>query len=639
MNRLCIQLVSWLIVANLVSLPSALYGYAFLSEFVSSDLSSIRTSVVSDSDLIKHPRWDTGSAINLRFCTGGTGITNTTIYADNPAQENTELAADINSAIDSWNSALTNTDLSINDVTVSGACGPAEGTYFGGTSGGSAGNNDIFFNNVFESAGAGQIPNGVVAFTIINLQITDGEIEIVDADIVFNSEERFATETWINAQGVNPNCPVGGDSGCFSFLGVLTHEMGHLLGIAHSFVTDDNATDGLWSGATMFPAVSGLDQTIDISQLVRDDILAAKNLYADSGTFTGSTYGGRITGTVTRSNARGQRGAHITAFSIESNRTLAATLSSMSGTKGDPDGTYSIRGLPLNEEFIVFVEPADRSDPLNDNFVHSNFAYNAVNTPLAVALDDEGEGWRSFFIEAYPDTTITDLRVARDVSASPGITGATSFELSAGSPTQSGINFFISPTIPAPNDSYNLDLQITNRTDPGSGTLTITNSAPLQFEATLASQFEDLSGLSIEVSAIRDSDSEVFDWSSSLPSTSGWRTNSALVTLAPPSGTSNDLYEVSISLSASVDGETVELSSATRVALVSNWNQGSASVVFGDGTRGSSGGGGGGCVLSSSSTAPWTWVLMVIISMMLLRIGNLRSFATRRIKLFGMNLL
>jgi hypothetical protein len=93
-------------------------------------------------------------------------------------------------------------------------------------------------------------------FTGFYSQRTDGTYRINDADIVTNT--RYA---WTSA---------GEADGCsseFYIEGVMTHEVGHLLGLAHSNVT----------GSTMYPSVSSCNN--GPASLENDDKAAISDLY------------------------------------------------------------------------------------------------------------------------------------------------------------------------------------------------------------------------------------------------------------------------------------------------------------------------------------------------------------------------
>jgi len=115
-----------------------------------------------------------------------------------------------------------------------------------------------------------------------------------------------------------------------SFFLTVVHEFGHAIGLQHSMTS-----------ATMATAVTRA--TMKGAPLAADDIASVSLLYPAAG-YAAST--GSISGNVTLSNA-GVNMASVVALST--NGTAIGTLT-------NPDGTYSIDGLPP-DQYLVYVHP------------------------------------------------------------------------------------------------------------------------------------------------------------------------------------------------------------------------------------------------------------------------------------------
>lgn len=564
------------------------FAYGFLDLFVSPDLTSYRTSSVSSIDLIQSPKWNTSSPIEVVLCTGGTGYSNANISF--VADQEAELLADINTALNTWETAGNGSQIDFAVATSSAGCGPNYGTAYATANG----QNEIFFNKP-SSLG---LDSSVLGFTLNYYSMVSGEAKIVESDIFFSTDipgpTKFATS---------------GKSDGYSFLGVLTHELGHFLGISHSGITDDNSGDPQNTWPTMFAAVGSFNQSEQIESLTRDDAAAVMSLYSTGSNLSGTTYGGSISGTVYRESGEPQRGAQVTAFSIESNTSLAGAFTGMRGTQSSPDGTYTINGLPLDHEFIVIVEPIHRPGT-PPNGVHPNYDYSVYNTPISVALSDQGEGYRSFPVEAYPDVDVVDVRLESAVNVSPGLTNAQVFELSSGSPSQSGIDFYLSNLFEAPNDlnPSNVSLTFLNES-------VVNNGNPLQLKIEVGSDLNKLLNPSLSLTATNSSGS--LNWSSSAPTIS-YEGNCLIATFESPVP-SNGSYDLTATLSDDRYGDF----SGSKSLNVSGWSSRSAASTSScDTVTGTSGGGGGGCHLSTSNTPsanPILYILLVFSFAFILR--------------------
>ena len=157
---------------------------------------------------------------------------------------------------------------------------------------------------------------------------------------------------------------LNGHSGCFStntnsdnFLGnVITHELGHLVGLAHNEVVH-----------------SSMYYTSSIGQYIlsSDDKAGAHVLYP-----TGSK--GGVRGKIIGGNSLvGIFGANVMLISVKNGKVLAASLS-------EPDGTFSISGVDIKKDdrYYIYVSPVKNKDvfpsyyySIRNNFCYSNASY------------------------------------------------------------------------------------------------------------------------------------------------------------------------------------------------------------------------------------------------------------------------
>lgn len=169
--------------------------------------------------------------------------------------------------------------------------------------------------------------SGVLAFTRVNWNAGG---EITDADIVFNGTGSFNFTT----SGTSARNTV-------DFQSVLTHEVGHFLGLNHATLEGSAAVR-----PTMYPFFFGGERTLE-----PDDAAGVSALYPIQRLTTGS-----ISGRVTYPDGRGVFGASVVAYQGGS-----FVVSAISGSSGSPlgpggNGGYEISGLPPGE-YQVAIEP------------------------------------------------------------------------------------------------------------------------------------------------------------------------------------------------------------------------------------------------------------------------------------------
>ncbi len=145
-----------------------------------------------------------------------------------------------------------------------------------------------------------------------------------------------------------------GDSARYDLESVLTHEVGHLLGLGHSALGETELRPGggrvvLGKRAVMFPIAYPRGSVLDRS-LQADDVAGITDIYGTSATDRDL---GAISGRVTL-NGSGVYGAHVTAFN-------SATGDLVGGFTLNNAGDFVIASLKPGV-YIVRVEPVDDAD-------------------------------------------------------------------------------------------------------------------------------------------------------------------------------------------------------------------------------------------------------------------------------------
>lgn len=164
--------------------------------------------------------------------------------------------------------------------------------------------------------------------------------EILESDIFFNS-----TFAWSVA--------ANGETGRFDLESIALHEVGHLLGLAHSAIGETEVRPGgrrvLGAEAVMFPIAFSAG-SIDSRTLKADDMAGISDIYpkASAARETGS-----ISGKVTKSGT-GILGAHVTAFDPRTGKLIG-------GFSLNASGDFVIAGLEPGPH-ILRVEPLDDGD-------------------------------------------------------------------------------------------------------------------------------------------------------------------------------------------------------------------------------------------------------------------------------------
>ena len=242
--------------------------------------------VINRTDSGEIIKWSSSKNINLFLSTS------------TPDLSSVEVNSAVTNSVNQWSSRVSNPiNISVsNDGAVSNR-------------------NDIYFqsDNEFFS------DPSIVAVTQYIVNSSTSQIQ--EADIILNdSIHEFSS-----------------NSTHMKYLGnVVTHELGHLLGMGHSQVINSSMFYELRKGQ---------------ASISEDDDSGIRYLYGSStlGTISGSVAGG--------SNETSVFGAHVSAFSLEKGRIISAAVS-------DSDGSFTISNLPLDDTYFIYTEPLNNLSSL-----------------------------------------------------------------------------------------------------------------------------------------------------------------------------------------------------------------------------------------------------------------------------------
>jgi hypothetical protein len=168
---------------------------------------------------------------------------------------------------------------------------------------------------------------GVVAVTALGYSPSSGAV--TNGDILIN--QASGRGFCLGSSKSSTACIYLGD--------VITHELGHFLGLSHSEVAGSSMT---------FAAMRGHHTPH------ADDAAGVRAVYA-------ARSWGRLRGTVRGGNQVPVFGAHVQAISTRTGQIASSALSS-------PDGTFAIEGLPTDDVYHLYIAPLARPISLPDAF-------------------------------------------------------------------------------------------------------------------------------------------------------------------------------------------------------------------------------------------------------------------------------
>lgn len=168
--------------------------------------------------------------------------------------------------------------------------------------------------------------SGVLAVTTVSHSASTGKI--------------YSADILVNGSASNPNMFTADKSvsgGYYAYIGdALSHEIGHFMGLGHSDVFGSSMVFSVFKG-----------QHIPHS----DDKAGLEDLYSHLGT------GGTISGSVITGNGIQVFGAHVQAISYKTGKAVAGVFS-------ESDGTFTIKDLPKNDSYLIYVLPPRGIDNL-----------------------------------------------------------------------------------------------------------------------------------------------------------------------------------------------------------------------------------------------------------------------------------
>ncbi|MAZ48760.1 MAG: hypothetical protein CME65_09360 [Halobacteriovoraceae bacterium] len=210
--------------------------------------------------------------------------------------------------------------------------------------------NSIIFTNDFSF-----FSSGVLAVTVLSFNSTSGTIN--SGDILINQSVSNFVELTVDETESSLDKAYLGD--------IITHELGHLLGLSHSEVVGSSMTFSVFKNQ---------------HTLHSDDHAAINHSYGQN------NYSGLIQGQVVADNGDGVFGAHVQLISLINNEVVQGQLT-------DENGDFSFEVEDSNESYSLLVSPVKYLTALPDYYQNVKTDY--CNQEVFVPSFFQGCGGRS----------------------------------------------------------------------------------------------------------------------------------------------------------------------------------------------------------------------------------------------------